>query len=100
MQDTEGPSGLHYFHNGDFSGSVKVEIPVLPDEHWSGNGDRASVSEPYPQVVTQRRVVEVEIPFADLKHLVLQYQRRRLVSMLEDADDAEMMLFLTGWKET
>lgn len=60
---------------------------MAPDEAWSLDGDRASCSTPFKQEFTQRTVVEVEIPFDDLRHLVLQYLRCRAILHLEQADD-------------
>lgn len=100
MHSTRSPSRwLTFHHNGDFSGSVKFEVPVAPDESWTGDGDRITASQPYRQTITQRQVVEVEVPFEDLKYLVLQQIRLKAIAFLETADDATLEKFFTGWSE-
>lgn len=97
MHSTRAPSGwLTYHHNGDFSGTVKFEVPVSPDHSYTGDGDRIMASRPYRQSCTQREVVEVEIPFEDMKHLVLESLRREAISKLEQSDDATLEKFF-GW---
>jgi hypothetical protein len=99
MINTHAPSGLRYDHNADFSGTVTVEIPVQPDEDWTGDGDRTTATEPYAQAFTQRRVVQVEIPFADIRHLALAHLRRRAILALEQADDDTLEKFFSGWNQ-
>lgn len=99
VKETRAPSGLRYSHDADFSGTVKFELPVSPDEHWDGDGNRAGVTSPYRQEFTQREVVCVEIPFADIRHLALMHLRRRAVAALEEADDATLEKFFSGWNE-
>lgn len=77
MHSYDSSSGLTYFHNGDYSGNVKVNnVSTAPNrEGWSS-------------------LTDVEIPFEDMKALVLSYYRSRLIRVLEDDDEAlERFLF-------
>jgi hypothetical protein len=78
MHTTTGPSGRVYHHNGDFSGNVlaeSVSVDTGDLEGWKTCGD-------------------VEIPFADMRHLVLQRYRSRLILLLEEADDDRLEMLL------
>lgn len=93
MKTTRAPSGQIYAHNSSFTGTVKFELPVHPDKDWDGDGNRSGVSKPFRQAITQREVVEVEITFEDMKHLVLSYLRSQAVGFLEQTDDAALEKF-------
>jgi hypothetical protein len=75
MHSFTGPSGNHYFHNGDFSGGVKVEASAIADS----------------QLGTM-----AEIPFEDIRALYLRYLRSERISRLEQAEDAELEAELLG----
>lgn len=83
---TTAPSGLTYHHNGDFSGRVRVEIPM---GHRSG--DDFGVS----SIDNNERTVTVDVPFEDMKHLVLAYLRSETIGRLEQADDAALEKFFS-----
>jgi hypothetical protein len=70
-------NGTRFFHNGDFSGEVKIQVQPSQVERTD-----------WPEEVGGS-VVEVEIPFDDLRGLVFQYLRRRQISALEQMDDDE-----------
>lgn len=92
MHSTKGPSGQWYAHNGDFSGPVKISIPVRSQAQYPY--DHTSASTPHTLAGEQGTFVEVEIPFEDLRALYLAYVRRERISLLEQAsdDDLEQML--------
>ncbi len=76
-----GPSGRSYQLAHDFTGNVKAEsvsVDTGNPEGWQTVGD-------------------VEIPFEDMKHIVLQYLRAQAVHVLEKADDATLEKFFTTW---
>jgi len=65
---TSGDLGTTFIHNGDFSGNVSVRRPGQP---------------------------EAEVPFADLRQLVLGYFRDKMIGELEDASDDTLEAMLT-----
>jgi hypothetical protein len=69
------------FHfNGDFSGSVKLDLP-----NWV-----ADVSVRHGAGPNQEGMAEVHIPFEALKALVLEYYRRQAMSLLTGAEGPEL----------
>ena len=93
MHSTTAPSGLTYHHNGSFSGVVKTEIPVREQTGYPDK-DHACAREKFVRRGGQTQAyVEVEIPFADMKHLVLSYLRSEAIGFLEQADDAALAKF-------
>lgn len=66
---TIGDLGTTFIHNGDYSGTVTVQRPGRP---------------------------EANIPFADLRQLVLGYLRGRMIAGLEDASDDTLEAMLTN----
>lgn len=94
MHSTTGPSGLTYHHNGDYSGDVKVTIPL--ERHktrpWGTTTTKFDIDE-------RIRQVTVDIPFEDMRWLVLRYLQSKLISRLEDANDDELEQLLLGFKE-
>lgn len=84
MHSTTAPSGLTYHHNGSFSGAVQVAVPM---------GRRAGEDHGVGSIDNNERDVEVFIPFADMKHLVLAYLRSEAIGFLEQADDAALENF-------
>ncbi len=85
MRSTDAPSGLTYHHNGDYSGAVRVEIPM---------GRRAGTSYGVSSVDYNEQTTTVDIPFEDMRHLVLASIRKRMIMHLEEADDATLEKFL------
>ena len=69
---TKAAGGTTFIHNGDYSGFVRIV---------SASGER------HP---------EVEIPFADLRELVLGYLRLRMIAGLEDMSDDTLEQVLTN----
>lgn len=95
MHTTRGPSGLYYHHNGDYSGDVMVTVPferATPDP-YSTYVAKAEIDE-------QQRKVTVDIPFEDMRRLVLAHLRSKLIEELEQADDdkLEQLLLKFGTK--
>lgn len=76
---------MYYHHNGDYSGDVKVTVPMTRHESrpWGTTTTKVEIDE-------HRREVTVDIPFDDMKHLVLDHYRSRMISCLENADDQEV----------
>ena len=73
---TEAAGGTVFVHNGDYSGPVRIRArkgDVLDDGRF-----------------------ELEIPFTDLRALVLDYLRQRMISGLESASDDTLEQVLTG----
>jgi hypothetical protein len=97
MHSTKGPSGQWYAHNGDFSGEVKVSLPVRPQGDYGLNYPCAS--EPHQIAGQQGHFVEVEIPFADIRALYLRYLTSKQISRLEQASDDEREQMLLGIPE-
>jgi hypothetical protein len=98
MHSTSAPSGQTYHHNGDYSGPVKMFLPVREQLHYPGEIARAGTPEKVPGA--EGVFVEVEIPFEDMKALVMDHFRSVLISRLEDADTEAMeRLFLGFVKE-
>ncbi len=71
----EGDLAIVMHHNGDFSGGVKINIPV----------DRIEALE------EMAGYVQVCIPFEALKTLVGQYVAGQKMSALEEADDDDIL---------
>jgi hypothetical protein len=72
--DTDG--GTVFIHNGDYSGEVTVRAPKgmpLDDGRF-----------------------ELTVPFTDLRALVLDYLRQRMISGLESASDDTLEAMLTS----
>lgn len=96
MHSTQGPSGLYYHHNGDYSGDVKVTIPMMRRElyTWGSGTVQVEIDEP-------RQQVTVDIPFEDMRHLVLSHYRSLMTGRLENADDKELeRLLRLNWEES
>ena len=93
MHSTQGPSGLCYAHNGDFSGDVKVTIPMRrPGETYSwGTSSDIEV-----EINERDKTVTVDIPFEDIRALYLAYLRRNMISRVEQASDTELEAHLLG----
>jgi hypothetical protein len=72
---TQGALGTVFHHNGDYSGDVTV-IPVSFPERRDGPDGAISFS--------------VDIPFEDLRQLVLGYLRDRRIEHLEQISDDEL----------
>lgn len=70
--DSPTTQGVTYFHNGDFSGNVKILVPT----------DMADV-----EPVENTDFIEIEVPFEDLKALVARYVRRRKIADFEREED-------------
>ena len=72
---TETAGGTVFIHNGDYSGPVQIRArkgEVLEDGRF-----------------------ELEVPFTDLRALVLDYLRQRMISGLESASDDTLEAMLT-----
>lgn len=69
MHAFNAPSGVCYHHNGDWSGDV---LFVTGDDE-----------------------MQVEVPFADILAMAMEYLRGELVERLEQADTAELVTLLT-----
>lgn len=95
MHSTEAPSGQTYHHNGDFSGVVMADIPVRHQTRYPEK-DHTRASCVIENEFTTHPYVEVEIPFEDVKYLVLAYLRSKAVSFLEQADDETLEKFFSG----
>lgn len=76
-----GPSGNSYQCAADFTGNVKADSVSLDTGHPGG----------------WKTVGDVEIPFEDMKHIVLQHLRQRAILHLENADDSTLEKFFTNW---
>jgi hypothetical protein len=74
-----GPSGATYAFNEDFSGGVSVEASEVPSRYHD---------------------TAVEIPFADIRALYLEYARRKAISRLEQAEDGELEALLFPGPQT
>jgi hypothetical protein len=61
--------GTTFTHNGDYSGDVRITAP--------------SAGRPY-----------IEVPFADLRQLVLWYLRDKAIERLENAEGGELEALL------
>jgi hypothetical protein len=81
MHTTKGPGGTVFHHNGDYSGDVVIQFDA-PTE--SGKG--SYMQSPDGDLVNWR----IEVPFADVRALVLGYLRDKRISELEDAGDGEL----------
>lgn len=81
MPQINGPSGRTYQCAPDFTGNVKADSVSLDTGHPGG----------------WQTVGDVEIPFEDMKHIVLQYLRQRAILHLENADDDTLEKFFTNW---
>jgi hypothetical protein len=71
-----------FVHNGDFSGDIRVL--VKPEQV-----QRLDVP------MLGGSVVEMEIPFDDLKGIVFEYLRRRQIAALENMSDEDFEQYLT-----
>lgn len=60
-----------FHHNGDYSGDIQIMVEPQMVESVFGK-------------------VQVTIPFKDLRALVFQYLRRKMVSELEDMSDKDL----------
>ena len=78
------PSGLFYHPVVDFSGSVRVELPM---------GRRAGTDYGVSSIDADAQTVVVDIPFEDMRHLVLACLRSRMMLHLEEADDDALEKF-------
>jgi hypothetical protein len=81
MHTTHGPEGTVFNHNGDYSGDVVIKIDAPTDSDKGGY-----MQSPDGQLVQWR----IEVPFADIRSLVLGYLRDERIARLEDADDDEL----------
>lgn len=88
---TEAPSGLTYHYNDDFSGGVHVTLPMGRTMGYTNETDHGVIS-----IDASSHKALVEIPFADLRHLVLQGARDHLVSEINKADDATLVRLLAA----
>jgi hypothetical protein len=73
---TETAGGTVFIHNGDYSGEVRVlarKGEVLEDGRF-----------------------EIEVPFTDLRALVLDHLRQRMISGLESMNDDTLEQVLTS----
>lgn len=98
MHSTQAPSGQHYHHNGDYSGAVKAYVPIRPQTRWPKK-DVACASHPVKGIDFENpdaEYVEVEIPFEDMKRLVIDSFRSRLISHLESSDDETLERLFLG----
>ena len=84
------PSGLIYDHNADFSGGVRVELPM---------GQHAGTHHGVRTINATDQTVEVVIPFTDMRHLVLASLRSRMMLHLEEADDDTLEKFFFPWAD-
>jgi hypothetical protein len=94
MHSTQGPSGQWYAHNGDFSGEVKITIPIrdqgpYPQSHTTASGPHQIAGE-------QGIFVQVEIPFEDIRALYLSHLRSQRIYRLEQSTDEELEQMLLG----
>lgn len=91
MRSYDAPSGLSYHHNGDYSGDVKIAVPMRrPGKTYSWG----QTSDIVVEIDDRDQAVIVDIPFEDMKHLVLDYYRSELISRLERGDEVlERLLF-------
>lgn len=91
MRSYDAPSGLIYHHNGDYSGDVKIAVPMCrPGETYSWG----QASDKVVEIDEHDQAVIVDIPFEDMKRLVLNYYRSELISRLEQSDEVlEQFLF-------
>jgi len=73
---TETAGGTVFIHNGDYSGPVQIRArkgEVLEDGRF-----------------------ELEVPFADMRALVLGYLRQRMIAGIEDASDDTLEAMLAN----
>lgn len=74
MITTSTSKDIWFLHNGGFDGEVIACIPTEVAQVELGNGH-----------------VRIRIPFEDLKVLVAQHVRSRMVAVLEDAGPNEIL---------
>lgn len=67
---TRASGGTTFVHNGDYSGNVRI---TAPGGGW-----------------------DAEIPFADLRELVLGYLRQRMITGIEEMSDDTLEQVLTS----
>ncbi len=77
-------SGLIYDHTADFTGGVRVELPM---------GQHVGTHHGVRTINATNQTVEVVIPFEDMRHLVLASMRSRMMLHLQEADDDTLEKF-------
>lgn len=71
MHSFDAPSGATYHHNGDFSGFILVTVsPSSVNSTWNHNNE----------------MIEVELPFEDLKALVAKHVRNEKIHRIESGE--------------
>lgn len=78
---TQLPSGREAYHNGDYSGKVRFEVPMRDTGSYADTGGEVAM---------------FEVPFDDLKHLVLDWFRQRMIRGLESADADQLLGMFAG----
>jgi hypothetical protein len=81
MHTTKGPEGTVFNHNGDYSGDVVIKIDAA-----TGSDKGSYTQSPDGEMVQWR----IEVPFADVRALVLGYLRDKRIGELEDVGDDEL----------
>jgi hypothetical protein len=71
-----------FVHNGDFSGDIRVLVKPEQVQRLDWPDELGG------------SVVEVEIPFDDLKGIVFEYLRRRQIAALENMSDEDFEQYL------
>jgi hypothetical protein len=95
MHSTQGPSGQWYAHNGDYSGSVHVHIPVRDQTRYPDK-DRTTASAVHNLPGEEGEFVQVQIPFEDIRALYLAHLRSAMISQLEQQDATQLEEELIG----
>lgn len=87
MHRTDGPSGQSYFHNGDFSGPVRIDAATAQSEEEAEKKSGVVV------IPSDGKYgdVEVFIPGKDILHLAAEYIRNRKVSAIEQMTTAQLL---------
>ena len=80
MHTTQASQGTVFHHNGDYSGSVKIQVPEEPAKHTFGS----------------QTCWVTEVPFEDIRELVLDYLRSKLIARLESVEGDELEYELTA----
>lgn len=79
-------SNVIMHHNGDYSGNIKFLLP-------NRIADASTMPHFYAD---ESSAATVHIPFAAIKHLVLQYLRNKAISRLENVEDDELEDLIIG----
>lgn len=91
MHTTPGTTtGVTFHHNGDFSG--EVEICISDNADWLYKDGPAVEYEKPNEAFDLPGYHTVKVPFEDVKGLVAQYVRDKLIEKIETSDDESLLM--------